>query len=218
MKDNTSEVRNRTSALVCRRTVENLVKHNFDAVYCDSAQDAAEFILRCAATAKTIGFGGSMSVADLDINEKLAANGAELLVHGNPDLTPDQRVGIMRRQQTCDLFLAGVNALTVSGEIVNIDGVGNRVSASIYGPGKIILVAGRNKIVHGDVADALRRIKACSAPQNAVRLGKNTPCAKTGVCADCSSPERICNVTVILERKPSRSDITVLVVNEDMGY
>ena len=218
MKDTTSEVKKRTAALVCRKTVGNLLKHNFDALYCETADDAADFILRCAATAKTIGFGGSMSVSALDLNEKLSAAGAELLIHGNPDLTPDQKLRIMKRQQTCDLFIAGVNALTVNGEIVNIDGVGNRVSASIYGPAKIILVAGSNKIVHGDVADALKRIKTCSAPQNAVRLGKNTPCAKTGVCADCDSPERICNVTVILERKPSRSDITVLVVNEDMGY
>jgi hypothetical protein len=159
-----------------------------------------------------------MSVADLDIAGKLAAQGAELLIHGNPALSPEERTSIMKRQQTCDLFLSGVNALTVGGEIVNIDGVGNRVAATIFGPGKIILVAGVNKIVHGDVSDALKRVKAGAAPQNAVRLSKKTPCAKTGVCADCSSPERICNVTVILERKPSRSDITVLVVNEDMGY
>lgn len=218
MKDTTSEVKKQTAALVCRKTVDNLLKHNFDALYCETADDAADFILRCAATAKTIGFGGSMSVSALDLNAKLSDSGAELLIHGNPDLTPDQKLRIMKRQQTCDLFIAGVNALTVNGEIVNIDGVGNRVSASIYGPAKIILVAGSNKIVHGDIADALKRIKTCSAPQNAVRLGKNTPCAKTGVCADCDSPERICNVTVILERKPSRSDITVLVVNEDLGY
>jgi hypothetical protein len=123
----------------------------------------------------------------------------------------------MRRQQTCDVFICGVNAVTASGEIVNVDGVGNRVAASIFGPGRIVLVAGRNKIVEGGVAEALRRVKDVAAPGNTIRLNKNTPCARTGVCSDCDSPDRICRVTVILDRKPSRSDIAVLVVDADLG-
>ncbi len=212
------DITNRVSELVCRRTVDALEKHAFTAVYCASAAEAVDYLVKSAAQAKTIGFGGSLSIGDLDINDQLAASGAEFLIHGNPALSPEERTFIMRRQQTCDLFLCGVNAVTTSGEIVNIDGVGNRVSASIFGPSKIIMIAGRNKIVDGDVTDAIRRVKAYASPANAVRLNKNTPCAKTGSCSNCDSPDRICRVTVILDRKPSRSDITVLVVNEDMGF
>lgn len=211
-------MKSETSELVCLRTVNALQEHGFTAVYCASASQVADYLIQSATQAKTIGFGGSLSIADLDINSKLSASGAELLVHGNPDLSPEEKTSIMKRQQTCDLFLCGVNAVTTSGEIVNIDGIGNRVASSIYGPTKIIMIAGRNKIVEGDVADAIRRVKVYAAPTNAMRLNKNTPCAKTGACANCNSPDRICRVTVILERKPSRSDITVLVVNQDMGF
>ena len=218
MNDNTSEIKSRVSALLCHRTVENLAKHNFDAHYCESAADVTAFLLNAAAHAKTIGFGGSRSLADLNLETSLAASGAEILNHNKPDLPADVKNDFMHRQQTCDLFLSGVNAVTVNGEIVNSDGVGNRVSASIYGPTKIILVVGRNKIVNGDIGEAIKRVKDDSAPQNCARLNKKTPCAQTGLCADCSSPERICNVTVIMDRKPSRSDVTVLVVNEDLGF
>ena len=212
------EIMSRTSEIVCRRTVKALENHAFTAVYYASTADATDYLIKSAAQAKTVGFGGSLSIVDLNINDKLAATGAELLLHGNPTLSDDAKTSIAKRQLTCDLFLCGVNAVTTSGEIVNIDGVGNRVASAIYGPAKIIMVAGRNKIVEGDVADAIRRIKAYAAPANALRLNKNTPCAKTGACADCNSPDRICRVTVILERQPSRSNITVLVVNEDMGF
>ena len=99
----------------------------------------------------------------------------------------------------------------------HIDGNGNRVAAMIYGPSKVIVVAGRNKIVEGDVGDAIRRIKDKSAPPNAMRLGKQTPCAATGFCCDCDAPQRICHVTTIIDSKPSLTDFHVLVVNEDMG-
>jgi hypothetical protein len=123
----------------------------------------------------------------------------------------------MKRQQTCDLFLSGTNAATTDGCLINIDGLGNRVAAMIYGPNKVIVVVGRNKIVEGDLIDGIQRIKAESAPPNARRLGRNTPCAVTGFCSDCDSPDRICHVTTIIDSKPSATDLHVLVVNEDMG-
>ena len=86
-----------------------------------------------------------------------------------------------------------------------------------FGPKKVIVVAGRNKLVDGDVAAAVKRIKDCSSPPNAKRLNYNTPCAKTGFCSDCNSPDRICRITTIIERKPRLTDVRVLVVNEDMG-
>lgn len=217
MLPRTVELNNWTAEKKCRKVVENLARHRFTAVYCATAQEAADYILKQAETARTVGFGGSLSVADLKLTATLAEQGKEILNHGFPELTPEQKQTIMKRQQTCDLFLSGTNAVTLDGVLVNIDGNGNRVAAMIYGPSKVIVVAGRNKIVEGDIADAIRRIKDKSAPPNAMRLNKQTPCAVTGCCADCDSPQRICNVTTIIERKPSSTDFHVLVVNEDMG-
>ena len=217
MLPRTIELNNWTAEKKCRKLVENLTKKHFTAIYCATAQEAADYILKQAQAAHSIGFGGSLSVADLKLTTILADQGKEILNHGFPDLTPEQKQTIMKRQQTCDLFLSGTNAVTLDGCLVNIDGNGNRVAAMIYGPSKVIVVAGRNKIVEGDVGDAIKRIKDKSAPPNCQRLGKQTPCAATGFCADCDSPQRICHVTTIIDSKPSQTDLHVLVVNEDMG-
>lgn len=217
MLPRTIELNDWVSEKRCRKLVENLAARHFTAVYCATAQDAAEYILKESEGAANVGFGGSLSVADLKLTTLLADKGKEILNHGFPDLTPEQRVSIMKRQQTCDLFLTGTNAVTMDGCLVNIDGNGNRVAAMIYGPAKVIVVAGRNKIVDGDVGDAFQRIKSLSAPPNATRLGKQTPCAATGFCSDCDSPQRICHITTIIDSKPSQTDLHVLVVNEDMG-
>ena len=217
MQPRTIEFNTWTSEKKCRAVVASLTRKHFTAAYCETAQEAADYILRQAETAQTVGFGGSLSVSDLNLMPILAGQGKEILNHGLPDLTPEQRVAIMKRQQTCDLFLTGTNAVTLDGCLVNIDGTGNRVAAMIYGPSKVIVVAGRNKIVEGDVADAIRRIKDKSAPPNAMRLGKQTPCAATGFCADCDSPQRICHVTTIIDSRPTLTALHVLVVNEDMG-
>jgi hypothetical protein len=118
---------------------------------------------------------------------------------------------------TSNLFLSSVNAATLNGELVNIDGIGNRVNATNFGPGKVILIAGYNKIVE-DVQEAIRRIKNVTAPINARRLNIDVPCAKLGKCVDCDSPNRICRVIMIHERKPSLTDILVILVGEELGY
>lgn len=217
MQPKTLEINTWLSEKKCQAVVANLTKKHFKATYCASAQVAADYILAEAQSAQSIGFGGSLSVADLKLTVELAGQGKEILNHGFPDLTPEQRVAIMKRQQTCDLFLTGTNAVTLDGCLVNIDGNGNRVAAMIYGPSKVIVVAGRNKIVEGDVCDAIKRIKDKSAPPNAMRLNKQTPCATTGLCSDCDSPQRICHITTIIDSKPTLTDLHVLVVNEDMG-
>lgn len=217
MQEESRKLRDWLTEQKCLALVQALEKHRFTAVYCPAAKDAADYILKEAADARTVGFGGSLSVAGLSLEGPLRDMGKELLLPGAPGLTPEERTAVMRRQLTCDLFLTGTNAVTLDGCLVNIDGNGNRVAAMIYGPGKVIVVAGRNKIVEGGIEDAYRRVKRTAAPPNAMRLGKETPCAKTGICADCDSPDRICLVTAVLERKPRRTDMRVLVVNEDMG-
>jgi hypothetical protein len=201
----------------CRKAVISLEKNGFTAIYCATRLEAFDYIVKESAEAQSIGFGGSMSVAELQVADALGKMGKELLRHGQPGMTLEERLAIMRRQHSCDLFLTGTNALTLSGCLVNIDAIGNRVGSMFFGPQKVIIVAGRNKLVDGDIADAIRRIKEWASPPNARRLSYKTPCADTGFCCDCNSPERICRITTIIDRKPKFTDVRVLVVNEDMG-
>ena len=213
----TEELNDWAYAKKCEKAVEGLKKNGFGALYCQTGEEVFHYILNEAAEARSIGFGGSLSVADLKLADKLKGMGKEILNHGLPDLTMEERLVIMRRQLTCDLFLTGSNALTLSGVLVNIDGNGNRAAAMFFGPKKVIVVVGRNKLVDGSVEDAVHRIKSFASPPNTKRLGLATPCATTGFCSDCDSPQRICRVTTIIEKKPRNTDIRVLVVNEDMG-
>lgn len=201
----------------CEKTVESLGKNGFTALYCRTAKEAGAYILQEATEVTSVGLGGSMSVADLQITDQLRAMGKELLNHSVPGLSLDERVAIMRRQLTCDLFLSGTNAVTMNGWLVNIDATGNRVGSMFFGPKKVVIVAGRNKIVDGGVDEAIKRVKEWASPPNAKRLNYNTPCAKTGFCCDCNSPDRICRITTVIDRKPRLTDVRVLVVNEEMG-
>ena len=125
---------------------------------------------------------------------------------------------IRDHQLQMDLFLLSANAMTEDGVIVNIDGTGNRVAASIYGPKRVVYVVGRNKLVAGGVLEAIARAKKCACPPNCRRLAKKTPCAELGVCADCDSADRICKVTAIFDRCPSRTSTKVILVDETLGY
>lgn len=201
----------------CQKAVEALGQNGFTAFYCSNADDARAYIIHHSAAAASVGFGGSRTIVDLGVETIFEEEGKEILNHGRPGLDAAAKMAIMRRQLTCDLFLTSANAITLSGWLVNIDGNGNRVAALTFGPRSVIVVAGRNKIVAGDLAAAIQRVKTSAAPPNAKRLGCNTPCAKTGFCADCNSPERICRVTHVMDRKPRAADIHVLIVNEDLG-
>ncbi len=202
----------------CRKAVAALSNNGFDAVYCSALQEAADLILREAAAAGSVGFGGSMSIVGLDVETQLREMGKEILNHSNPALSRDERIEVMRRQLTCDLFLSGTNALTLSGELVNIDATGNRVAAMIFGPRKVVVVAGRNKLVDGTAREAIARVKSMATPPNSRRLKFKTPCASSGFCSDCNSPDRLCRVTSVLDRRPRMTDMTVLVVNADLGF
>ena len=199
------------------KVAEALRKRGFKAVCCATGAEAHDYVMQEAEGVKSVGFGGSVTVKSLGLVEAMAA-GKEILRHGDPSLTPEQKVEVMHRELTCDLFLLSANALTLDGRLVNIDGNGNRVAASIYGPGKVVFVVGRNKLVDGGLDEAVARIKRCACPPNCRRLNKQTPCALTGECADCSSPDRICMVTVVMDRRPRATDVRVVLVDEDLGY
>lgn len=202
----------------CLKAVESLERNGFTALYCAAPQIAAEYIITNASDSVTVGFGGSMSIVSLGVEQRLREQGKEILNHASPDLSRDEKMEIMRRQLTCDLFLSGSNALTLNGELVNIDATGNRVAAMFFGPRRVIVVVGRNKLVDGTPQDAIERVKAWATPPNSKRLNFKTPCASTGFCSDCNSPDRLCRVTTVIDRKPRFTDLHVLVVNADMGF
>lgn len=202
----------------CQKAVEALGTNGFTAVYCATPEAARQYILNESANAQSIGFGGSMTIAGLDIESALSASGKEILNHGKATFSKEERLAIMRRQLTCDLFLSGCNALTMRGELINIDATGNRVGAMLFGPQQVIVVAGRSKLVDGGPQEAIQRVKQWATPPNAKRLTFNTPCAKTGFCSNCNSPDRLCRVTSIIDRKPRFTDLRVVVVNADLGF
>ena len=201
----------------CLRAVESLGKNGFDARYCATLEEARSHILQEAAAAATVAFGGSMTVADMGIEALLKEQGKTTLNHSAPGLSRDDKMAVMRQALTCDLYLSGTNALTIQGELINIDATGNRVAAMFFGPKKVIVVAGRNKLVDGSAQEAIIRVKQWATPPNAKRLGFNTPCATTGFCSNCNSPDRLCRITTIIDRKPRFTDLQVLVVNANLG-
>lgn len=181
---------------------KSLERRGFEVSVCADAEQAAAKVMELTAAAKSVAWGGSESLKALGVRDRIAAEGKLF-----PEL-----------YNTAECFLLSANALTSDGRIVNIDGTGNRVSASIYGPATVVYVIGRNKLVDGGIDAAIDRIKRCACPPNCRRLGKNTPCAATGVCADCDSPDRICKVTVVFDRAPSRTRSVVVLVDADLGY
>lgn len=198
-----------------KKCVEALRKNGFSAEFLPAADDVRERVLAECAGAESIGFGGSVSVAEMKVYEALEkAGGKRLLDHGRA--RPEEKAAVRKAQMTCDLFLSGTNAVTLTGALVNLDGNGNRTNAMTFGPRKILIVAGANKIV-ADVPEGIRRIKSVAAPRNARRLKLSTPCAVTGICEECDSPQRICRVYSIMERRPHNSDILVLVCGDPLG-
>lgn len=197
--------------------VESLKKHRFDAHMVSSAEEAGALILSMVSGYQSFGFGGSDTVRSLGIIDALKKEGKTIYDHNQQGLPFEESLRIRKEELRSDCFLASANAVSMTGEIVNVDGVGNRTSAMGFGPGKVILVAGMNKVTP-DLDSALRRVKEVAAPMRAKSLNMPTPCAETGICTDCNTPMRICNITLILHRKPILTDMSIILVNEELGY
>ncbi len=194
-----------------------LRRNGFDAHYLDDAALALAHVESLVKPGMKVGFGGSMTLRGVGAQDRLRELGAEILDHNAPGLDPARKLELLRAQLTCDLFLSGSNALTLAGEIVNVDGNGNRVAALTFGPKKTVVVVGVNKIVR-DLDEAFNRIETRASPMNNRRLERPNPCVKSGVCMDCQGETRICRVYSVLKRRPMLSDFTVLVVGENLGY
>jgi hypothetical protein len=197
--------------------VKNLKKHDFDAHFVSTPDAAKDMILKMVSGYETFGFGGSDTTRSLGILEELKAGGKTIYDHWQTGLSSEEDLAIRLHQGRCECFFCSANAISTTGEVVNVDGIGNRNNAMTFGPKKVVIVAGMNKVTL-DLESAIRRVKDIAAPMRAKSLNMETPCAKTGLCTDCESPQRICRVTTILHRRPMLTDISVILVNQSLGF
>lgn len=198
------------------RTINALMKNRFEALFVMDAKAAFEEVMRRIPDGATVGVGGSVTLAQIGLLDALKNRKIQFIWPQQQAKNDEERLDLFRKSFTCDVFLTSTNAVTESGKLFNVDATGNRVGAMFIGPKKTIVVCGVNKIVK-DLDAAEKRVREWAAPQNAKRLNRKTPCVETGLCEDCSSPDRICNIYVTLAKKPARNDVVVILVGEYLG-
>jgi hypothetical protein len=201
------------------KVIENLKKRNMNGIYCENRKQAVEEILKMIPDNALVGLGGSETILETGLADALRKRNIRLLDRYKEGVSKEEVDAMRREGLLSDVYIASSNAITVDGKLVNIDGTGNRVAAMIYGPKRVILMAGMNKVVR-TVEEAVSRIKNHAAPLNAVRVNKETPCYHLGYCNDphCYPPNRICSQLVILESSMVPGRVTVVLVGEDLGY
>ncbi len=199
------------------KTVEALRKNRFGADFFETREATAKALLELISPGMEVAFGGSQTAKQLNLQQLVTDKGAVILDHNAAGLTDEEKLEVMRRQQICDVFICSSNAISLQGELFNIDGHGNRVAAMSFGPRRVIVVAGVNKLVADEDA-AWERIRTIAAPINFKRLNRPNPCAKHGVCMNCNLPTRGCNIYVATRRRPSLTDFSVFIVNDSLGF
>lgn len=204
-------------SVLARELVNRLQQKNYSASYCDTKEEAKQKILDMLEENSTIGLGGSYTLNQLGIIDEIRSGPFKLLDRYDPRLTPQQVNEVLRQSLLCDYYLTSTNAITLDGQLINIDGRGNRVAAMIFGPKKLIIVAGVNKIVN-TVEEGILRTRNLASPRNAKRLEKNTPCTITGKCEDCGSSDRICRHMVITHSQMIQGRATFIIVGESLGF
>lgn len=201
-------------------TLTSLRRNGFEALYLPTVEEAVSKVVGMVPEGAIVGIGGSVTLREMGLLKALEERGVELADHweaGKRGASGEEVMRIRRLHLNSDVFITSTNAVTETGELVNIDGTGQRVAAMIFGPKKVIVVAGVNKIA-GDLDEGLWRASNVASPLNAKRLSRKTPCVKTGECEDCDSSERICNITTVINRRPRSTDLTVILVGKELGY
>ena len=195
--------------------IEKIEKRNMCGYYCHTKEECAELVMSMIKDGASVTWGGSMSLKDCAIPEKLEKKGSINVI--DREKYADNMQEYYIKAFTADYYLMGTNAITLDGELMNIDGNGNRVASLIFGPSKVIVLAGMNKVV-SDINEAYMRIRNMASPPNTIRLKKKTPCAATGKCGDCMSPDCICNQIVVTRRSREKERIHVVLVGESIGF
>ena len=212
--------------------VKNLIKNNFEAHYCDSIAEARGLVLSLIPDGGIVGFGDSHTIFALELDQELenkncvaiphtCAVNNYAMEHNSPGFkiigNKQEMRDILMQYLVANVFMLGANAITMDGQIINIDGAGNRIAGSLYGSDRIIIIAGANKLVR-DLEAGLDRIRYVAAEMNNIKYGNNLACNISGVCKDCRSEHRNCNITNIIHRKPDDSDFHVIIIGEELGF
>lgn len=196
--------------------IKNMEKRRIDGYYCETKEEAVKKALELMESGKSIAWGGSMTLTEVGLMDAIR-NADYEIIDREAAKTEDEVRDVYAKITGCDYFLMSSNAITLDGELVNVDGRGSRVAFLCFGPKNVIVIAGMNKIVK-DVDDGINRVRNFAAPPNALRLNRNTPCSVTGSCADCLSPDCMCANTVITRLSHTPHRIKVILVGEELGY
>ena len=196
-------------------TIEALKKSNYTVKFFHTGAEAAEYLDE-QLDRRVIGFGDSATMEQMGLYEKLSAHNT--VYDPNQGEDNDQFLELARKCLTTEIYLTSVNAISETGEMVNVDGTGNRIAGSLFGHEKVYFVVSTNKI-EPDLERAIWRARNVAAPKNATRYRLQTPCVKGGRCYDCVSPHRICNVlTIYMKKLNDIEDVEVILVDEEMGF
>ncbi|MBA1335805.1 MAG: Transcriptional regulators of sugar metabolism [Firmicutes bacterium] len=181
----------------------------------ESIEDACKIVLEEVRPDQSVGVGGSVTVKESGLTDMLRERGNKVYFHWEVEKSKIDETRKLASQ--ADVYLVSSNAVTEDGKLVNIDGVGNRVASMFYGPDRVYVICGKNKIAKNE-EEAVQRIKSVACPKNAERLDRKTPCRKTGKCHDCLTEDRMCSIKVVLEYCPPEKEINLILVDQELGY
>lgn len=200
-----------------QKTIDVLNKKGFKAVCAADSAQAVAYVLSVIGKNDTVGAGGSMTLEQTGVVDALLKRGNIIYSSSVAKKLGQDKEKARVLAMTADVFISSTNAVTLEGDLINIDGIGNRVAGMFFGPKKVVIVTGKNKITANPLT-AIERIKSIACPQNTRRLGLDTPCAKTGKCAECTGSNRICNVVVRIQYPPWDKEIHVVIIDGDFGF
>jgi L-lactate utilization protein LutB len=198
------------------KVAEALKARYFDAYYFDSPEDAIKQVFALIPKEDVISWGGSFTVDALGLKQ-IAREKGYAVIDRDTAKSSEERMQLMRNALTCDTFLASANAISEDGELVNIDGMGNRVAATIFGPKQVIIVAGMNKVAH-TLEDAYTRARTVASPINNQRFSGKTPCFEAGGCRDCKSIDSTCSYIVTMRLCKPAKRIKVILIGKEFGF
>lgn len=199
------------------KLINNLEKNNMAGYFVNNTQELLTLLSELIPQGSSVGSGDSVTLEDTGVFKFLRKGNYEFLDKFNPSLSKEEKRDLYIKNFSVDTFITGTSAITLDGQIFNIDGNGSRVAPMLYGPTQVIIVVGVNKIVE-NLDNAIKRTRQIAAPLDAKRLGKSTPCTKLNRCIDCHHKERICNDFVLITGQFIKNRIKVIVVNESLGY
>lgn len=210
------------------QVIKSLEENNMNGFFVKTKEDAKKLVEELINKGDVVSHGGSVTLDECGIKDLLSNGNYEYLDRSAPNLTSDEIMDIYRKTFFADVYLTSTNAITTNGELYNVDGNSNRISAMLFGPKKVIVIAGYNKIVNS-IEEAANRVKSIAAPANCMRLDKKTYCSEKGecvalsqgdssICSGCSSSDRICRNFTIMSKQGNKGRVNVIIVGEELGY